>query len=106
MIQVGSQVYIVPNDTRDKPYYAVVTKIGHKYITVDDGYYNRFNIHDHRSADYNGWNPRLKLYESKEAYCEEIRERATCDHLLIKIKANLPYASIEQLENILKILKK
>ena len=35
MIKVGNKVYIVPEDTRYKPYYAEVIQIGKKYIRVN-----------------------------------------------------------------------
>lgn len=70
MIQKGNKVYVVPEDSRNVPYYRAVVSIGRKYITVDDNPdYNRFDINTHESiCNRAGWNPRLKLYESKEEY--------------------------------------
>lgn len=31
----GQDVYIVPSDSRDKPFHAKIVSIGSKYITVD-----------------------------------------------------------------------
>lgn len=104
MINVGSQVYIVPDDTRRKPYYAKVVKIGKKYIHVE-GYIavSRFNIDDHHSASFNDWNPRLTLYESERDYqiTQKIQDKR---HALIsKIENKLLNTSLEKLEQIYKL---
>lgn len=105
MIKVGSKVYIVPEDTRNKPYYAEVEAIGKKYIHVEGNVSeSRFKISDHRSADYNGWNPRLTLYESERDYqiIQEIQNER-CE-LIRKIKDKLPNTSLEKLEQIYKLI--
>lgn len=106
MIKVGSQVYIVPEDTRTKPYYAVVKSIGSKYITVE-GHpsYSRFSIYTHESVDdKTGWNPRLTLYESEWSYqiMQEIQSER--HELISKIENKLPNTSLEKLEQIYKLI--
>lgn len=107
MIQKGNRVYIVPNDSRQVPYYRTVKSISSKYITVDDHpSYNRFSVITHISVDDRmGWNPKLCLYESKEAYEKIIKKRDKWLNLYDKIsKGLLQNASIEQLEQIYNIL--
>ncbi len=106
MIKVGSQVYIVPEDTRTEPYYAVVKRIGNKYITIE-GHpsYSRFSIYGHESIDdRTGWNPRLKLYESKRDYqiMQEIQNGRR--ELISKIENKLHNISLEKLEQIYKLI--
>lgn len=110
MIQKGSKVYIVPRDTRIEPYYRTVVSIGRKYITVDDNlHYNKFDILTKESVDdSSGWNPHLILYESKEAYKDIIEKRDKWLKLysIISDEHLLQKATIEQLEMIIKMLKK
>ena len=42
-VKVGDTVYVVSEDGRNKPYESVVKTVGRKYITVDNGYYTKFN---------------------------------------------------------------
>jgi len=101
MIKVGSRVYIVPEDTRYKPYYTEVVSIGKKYIHVKGSISeSKFNISNHYSADYNDWNPRLMLYESERDY-QIIDERRK---LISKIENKLPNTSLEKLEQIYKLI--
>lgn len=64
-----TELYIVPEDTRCKPYTAQIKTIGRKYITID-----RFTRFDKNTFPYEsvytsaGYNPRLTAYESKEQY--------------------------------------
>lgn len=107
MIQIGSKVYIVPNDTRHVPYYRTVKSIGRKYITVDDNLsYARFDIITKESiCDKSGWNPHLTLYENKAEYEAEQKVSNLKHSLLISIKMRLTNASVEQLKQINDILK-
>ena len=106
MIKVGSQVYIVPEDTRTKPYYAIVKSIGNKYITVE-GHpsYSRFSIYTHESVDdKTGWNPRLTLYKSEIEYqtIQEIRDKRC--KLISKIENKLSDATFDKLKEIYNFL--
>lgn len=106
MIKVGNQVYIVPEDTRAKPYYAVVKSIGNKYIIVE-GHpsYSRFSIYTHKSVpDRTGWDPQLILYESERDYqiMQEIQDERR--KLISKIENKLPNTSLEKLEQIYKLI--
>lgn len=69
----GQDVYIVPRDSRLKPFYAKIISIGSKYITVDKLHYteNKFYTSDLSHADSN----RYSLYLSEEHYNEEIKAR-------------------------------
>ena len=106
MIKVGSRVYIVPEDTRTKPYYAIVKSIGSKYITVEGhSSYSRFSIYTHESIDdRTGWNPHLTLYESERDYqiMQEIQDERR--ELISKIKDKLPNTSLEKLNQIYKLI--
>ena len=106
MIKVGSQVYIVPEDTREEPYYAIVKSIGSKYITVEGHLsYSRFSIYTHKSInDRTGWNSQLTLYESKRDYqaMKEIQDKRY--KLISKIENKLPNTSLEKLYQIYVIL--
>ena len=106
-IKVGSQVYIVPEDTRTKPYCAVVKSIGSKYITVE-GHpsHSRFSICTHESVDdKTGWNPRLNLYESEAEYDKQQALRLRKNKLQYEIENLIQTASIEKLESIYILLK-
>lgn len=110
MIKVGSQIYIVPEDTRTKPYYAVVKNIGNKYITVD-GHpsYSRFSICTHESVDdKTGWNPKLKLYDSKFAYEQQLQYDAERKQLLENVEKLLQKCNnniLKRVYNYIKFIK-
>ena len=69
----GQDVYIVPSDSRNKPFHAKIVSIGSKYITVDSLHYteNKFYISDLSHVD----SARYSLYLSEEHYNEEIKAR-------------------------------
>lgn len=68
----GQRVYIVPEDSRNRPYEATVVSVGPKYITVGppnfrfDAKATKFPIHS--VEDYSDWNPRLNMYPSRNYY--------------------------------------
>ena len=107
MIKVGSQVYIVPEDTRTEPYYVVVKNIGSKYITVDDNSScNKFDILTKRSVcDRNGWNPNLKLYDSKFAYERQLQYDAERKQLLENIEKLLQKCNNNMLKQVYNYIK-
>ena len=81
----GRKVYIVPEDTRSKPFEATIISVGRKYITID-AYNYRFNAQVKRFPipsveDYSGWNPCLDLYLSKEHYQQSIENSKMCSFL-------------------------
>ena len=104
-MEVGQEVYIVPDDTRRPPFYTTVVSIGRKYITVkgpsDE---SRFDLITHRAINYNNWSPRLTLYESKEAYEIKVAADNLVKQLLDDIQLKLPKASIAKLFKIKDIL--
>lgn len=63
-VKVGDTVYIVSSDGRDRPYESVVKTVGRKYITVDSGYYTKFNKENGFNVEWTQW----RLYPSKRAY--------------------------------------
>ena len=65
----GQDVYIVPFDSRDKPFHAKVIGLGSKYITVNWLHYteNKFYV-----SDWKHVNGRYTLYLSEEHYKETI----------------------------------
>ena len=67
----GQDVYIVPSDSRNKPFHAKIVSIGSKYITVDGLHYteNKFYISDLSHVN----STRYSLYLSEEHYNEEIK---------------------------------
>ena len=79
------KVFIVPEDTRSKPFEATIISVGRKYITID-AYNYRFNAQVKRFPipsveDSSGWNPRLDLYLSKEHYQQSIENSNICSFL-------------------------
>lgn len=106
MIQKGNEVYIVPEDTRDKPYYSVVVSIGRKYIKVKGHYTSStFDIVTHESISVADWNPRLKLYESREEYSRAMYKQAKLNSLKKEIEKHVENATLEQLEQVLLIFE-
>lgn len=104
MIQKGDKVYIVPEDTRIKPYYTTVKSIGNKYITVE-GHpsYSRFILMNLYLIEQDG-TPRLALYESEEDYqCEQKIQNERCQ-LINKIKNKLPDATLSELKEIYNLM--
>lgn len=64
-----TELYIVPNDPRCKPYIARIDCIGRKYISIVGRIRFDKNTFPYESVeDRNGWNPRLTAYKSKEQY--------------------------------------
>lgn len=63
----GQDVYIVPCDSREKPFYAKVIGLGSKYITVNWLHYteNKFYV-----SNWQHINNRYTLYLSEEHYKE------------------------------------
>lgn len=106
MIQKGDKVYIVPSDTRIKPYYATVKSIGRAYITVN-GHpsYSRFSIYIHKSVpDRTGWDPQLTLYKSEEDYQIEQKIQNERCQLINNIKNKLTDATLGELKEIYKLM--
>lgn len=105
-MQKGDKVYIVPSDTRIKPYYATVKSVGRAYITVDGHIsYSRFSIYTHKSVpDRTGWDPQLTLYESEEDYQAEQKIQNERHQLINKIKNKLPDATLSELKEIYKLI--
>ena len=64
----GQDVYIVPSDSRNKPFHAKIVSIGSKYITVDGLHNteNKFYVSDLSHVD----STRYSLYLSEEHYKE------------------------------------
>lgn len=83
----GQDVYIVPSDSRYKPFHAKVIGIGSKYITVDKLHYteNKFYVSDWRSVD----NCRYSLYLSEEHYKETIAANEKRKEIYDYCKLNL-----------------
>ena len=107
MIEVGSKVYIVPDDTRNVPYYRTVISIGRKYITVaDNSSLNKFDILTKRSVDdKTGWNPKLKLYDSKFAYEQQLQYYAERKQLLENIEKLLQKCNNNMLKQVYNYIK-
>lgn len=106
MIQKGDKVYIVPSDTRTKPYYVTVKSVGRAYITVDSHpSYSRFSIYTHKSVlDRTGWDPQLTLYESEEDYQLEQKIQNERCQLINKIKNKLSDATLGELKEIYNLM--
>lgn len=64
------ELYIIPDDTRCKPYNIQIKSIGTKYITTKDGYrfIKALKPPYYSTEDKSGWNPRLVAYDSKEQF--------------------------------------
>lgn len=107
MIKVGSEVYIVPEDTRNIPYYRTVISIGRKYITIADNLScNKFDIlTKHSIDDRNGWNPRLKMYDSKFAYEQQLQYDAERKQLLENIEKLLQKCNNKMLKQVYNYIK-
>ena len=64
---VGEDVYIVPRDGIDKPYTGKITKVGHKFFYVGEGW-NQIKIETETMENkLNGFRPTIKCYQSIEA---------------------------------------
>lgn len=88
----GQDVYIVPYDSRDKPFHAKVISLGSKYIAVDMMHYteNKFFVSDLKHIDN-----RYDLYLSEEHYKETMaanKKRSEvynyCSNSLYKLNYN------------------
>ena len=107
MIEVGDMVYVVYDDDRIPPIYATVKSIGRKFIHLDNVHVSasRFDITTHRSVDdRDGWNCRAELFESKEAYENQVKENELKAQLRKKVIDKLRTASLFDLERIYVIL--
>lgn len=69
LVKKGQDVYIVPHDSRTKPFHAKVIGLGSKYITVSRLHYteNKFYVSDWQHID-----ARYDLYLSEEHYKETL----------------------------------
>ena len=99
-IKVGDTVYIVPSDSRDRPYESVVKTVGRKYITVVGGYYTKFDKENGICPEWCNW----RMYSSKQAY-EAEQERAK---MMKYITRNIDrcYFARAELESIYKQVEK
>lgn len=90
----GQDVYIVPHDSRYKPFHAKVISIGSKYITIDNLHYteNKFYI-----SDLSNISGRYDLYFSEEHYEREIKAREKRKEIYNYCKDNLHKLNYEQL---------
>lgn len=67
LLGINHILYVVPADTRAKPYFTKIIKIGKKYIYTSS--YDKFDINTLYSADdAQGLNPRLQAYLSIQDY--------------------------------------
>lgn len=64
------ELYIIPHDTRYKPYNIQIKSTGTKYITTIDGYrfIKTLKPPYYSTEDSRGWNPQLVAYNSKEQF--------------------------------------
>ena len=103
-IQKGSLVYIVPTDNRHEPYNCRVLSIGAKYITVEDK--NKFDkITLYSVDDSRGWNPRLRLYKSKEHFEHKKQEDELKRDIISYIEKHLGDMPIRVLKDISDLIK-
>lgn len=96
------ELYIVPEDSRNKPYNIQIKSIGPKYITTIDR--KRFNKSIkppfYSADDIQGWNPCLVAYESKEQF-----EQIKSTNLLKKKLKDTIIAYINNCDDVAKLTK-
>lgn len=102
------QVYIVPEDSRYKPFEAKILKIGRAYITVSGLCYTecKFSITQNDSPfGMQNITGRYSLYLSKEYYEEMIATRKKCREVLAYCNVHLCKLTIGQLNSLEIMLK-
>lgn len=99
-MKVGDKAVVIYSDRRINPVYVHITRIGHKYITVDNMHPSqaRFDIKTLMSIDdSSGYNINAKLYSSIEAYNEELEDKQLRKALYDDILSLLRNVSIKSL---------
>ena len=89
-MEVGQDVYVVPRETRDRPYAATVAKVSRKWVTLEPSYAGRF---DKETGEVDGgrdYGPRGDVWQSKDAY-EKYRAMSTkWDAMRLSIPFQVP----------------
>lgn len=101
-VKVGDEIYVIPRDTRDKPYNATVEKVGRKHIHIKYGL--KFDIETGDRIEPRGYSSREYAYYSKEEYENWIEQ---CDQkklLISSIESLIRDKDIEQLNKIQKFI--
>lgn len=103
----GDKVYVVYDDTRNKPHYSNIISVGSKYIIIGNIHrdYSRFDKMTKRSVDApNGYNCRAMLFENEEAYNKHVLRKNKEALLKNKLISYIKTLECDKLEEIYKIL--
>ena len=79
--EVGKEIYLVPSDTRKKPYRARITRIGQKYayaVTIWDWVYlgREFKIEIKKNRTSVEYGSADDVYESEAIYEQYLKDKA------------------------------
>lgn len=65
---IGQEVWIVPNDNREKPYSAKIAKIARKWMTLDPGWRGQVSKESGYLKPKAGYLPRARAWPSRAEY--------------------------------------
>jgi hypothetical protein len=104
-IKKGDTVFIASDSPRHKgeEYEATVTAVGRKYITVDNGYQEKFDICTGCMVGWNDW----QIYPSREAYNLAKENNEKIDYINWHLSTIMHWEmTTEEIDTIYQIIKK
>jgi hypothetical protein len=98
-IKVGQKVFVIGlyRKSVDEP---IVTKISRKYFQLEGYYSTQFSIET--GKDKNGqYSSQYQVYESKEAYEQELERKALAEKLQKFVNSNLKYETLLAIQKLI-----
>jgi len=100
MIQVGDSVFIVKRNSKQKPFFDTITKVGRKYFYTGRGL--KFEIENWKSASDFG---QYSIFLSEEEYLEGIKKSRLWTGFVGEYTYTVPPCTLDELISAIKILR-
>lgn len=97
--EVGKEIYLVPRDTRNKPYTATISKVGRKYAYAQHSYGTEFKLSLERNLTDDC---RAEVFESEAIYEQYLKDKQL--QLLISKQLSVSIFDSETLEVIANVI--
>lgn len=97
--KVGQEIYLVPRDTRSKPYTATISKVGRKYAYAQHSYGAEFKLSLERNMTDDC---RAEVFESEAIYEQYLKDKQL--QSLISKQLNATVFDSETLEVIANVI--
>lgn len=92
--KIGKKFYCVYEDSRDRPEYVTVSKVGRKYISFEDSYSYVYNL-EKGFIEMKGYGFRGYLYATEDEYIERKKIAVFLNEISDLTKYSKPHNSKE-----------